>query len=114
VHECVDLVALEQLAHLVAVPDVGLDELVLRPGARRRAQVDVDDLLGLLATRELVGEAPSDLAGTTCNQVPHSAILYLAGWPVSASDRSPSLLCGLSAELPATQPRTATSREFSC
>ncbi len=62
VEERVDLMPLEQLAHLVAVADVGLDELVLLPGARRRPKVDVDDLLGLLAGGELVGEPAADVA----------------------------------------------------
>jgi hypothetical protein len=90
VEQRVDLMTLEQVSHLLAIADVGLDELVLLPGARRRPQVDVDDLLGLLARGQLVREPAADVSGAACDQVPHAAHPILADRPMSTSDRSPN------------------------
>jgi hypothetical protein len=87
VKERIDLVALEQLPHLGAVADVGLDELVLRPAAGRRAEIDVDDLLGLLAAGELVGQPAADVTGAACDQVPHGRH-PIPGRPASVCERS--------------------------
>src|SRR5256885_11862526 len=104
--------ALEQRLHRAAVPDVGLDELVLRPSPGRRPQIDVDDLLGLLARRELVGETAADVSRAACDQVPHGADPILAGQPMSTSGRSPSRGFGKAADFagsPASTGGTATS-----
>jgi hypothetical protein len=87
VEQRVDLVTLEQVSHLLAIADVGLDELVLLPGARRRPQVDVDDLLGLLATRELVGQPAADVSRSACDQVAHDAD-PIPGWVANVCERS--------------------------
>jgi hypothetical protein len=121
-YEGVDLVALEQLAHPVAIADVGPDELVLGPAARRRAKIDVDDLLGLLASRELVGQPPADVARASCDQVPHTphpirGPPILASRPRCASDRSPFLGCGKSAaftEFPRNYAEYRNLRRKSC
>src|SRR4051794_32956474 len=105
--------ALEQIPHLLSIPDVGLDELVLWPGARRRAEVDVHDLLGLIATGKLVGQSAADVSGAPCDQVAHGAHPILAGRPMSTSNCS---LMGI-AEIPHNLARStgsATSREKSC
>jgi hypothetical protein len=89
-YEGVDLVPLEELLNLPALADVGLDELRLRPGTSRRAEVDVDDLLGLLATGELVREPSADVPGAPCDQVAHELHPILAVQPASANDPSSS------------------------
>jgi hypothetical protein len=110
VDEHIDLVPGEQVPDRRSVADVLVNVFGLRPLPGRGAQVGVDDLLGLVAAREDLGESAADVPGSPGDQVAHALILSLAARPGSCE----RLLTVGDARTRRRQRTTATSCRIWC